>query len=404
MLDTAVARQETRVLRIVHFVRAPIGGIFRHILDLTAEQAARGHLVGLVLDSSTGGAFEAEKIAAAAPHLALGVTRLPISRKVRLADALAAWRVYKAVRDLRPDILHGHGAKGGTLARLVGTVLSRRSRPVARFYTPHGGSLHFQRTSVSGRFYFAVERLLERFCDGIIHVSRYEADTYRDKVGAPRCNTFVVVNGLRPDEFEEIVPAPDARDILFMGMMRDLKGPDLLLRAIAAIRDRSGYTPTVAMVGAGPERDSYRRLADDLGLGEAVAFADPLPTRQGLARGRLMVVPSRAESMPYIVLESIAAGMPLVATRVGGIPEIFADAADRLVRPDDVTALADAIEQALADPAGMRTKALAARAALRERFTVAAMAEAIERIYLATLAQRCKDAKTPGLRSLQPAE
>lgn len=403
MLDT-IARRDKRRLRIVHFVRSPVGGIFRHVLDLAAEQSANGHLVGIVLDSSTGGAFEADKIAAATRHLALGVTRLPIARRVRPADMLAAWRVYKAVRDLEPDVLHGHGAKGGALARIVGTILARRGRPVARFYTPHGGSLHFPKASHSGRFYFAVERMLERFCDGLIHVSRYEAMAYREKVGKPRCGASVVVNGLRREEFEEVVPAADARDIVYMGMMRDLKGPDVLIRAVAAIRDRTGRAPTVAMIGDGPDLASYRRLVEDLGLSQAVAFHAPMPTRRGMAHGHLMVVPSRAESMPYIVLESIAAALPLVATSVGGIPEVVGAAPSRLVPPGEIEAMADAIERALSDPVRTRTRALLARATLRERFTVEAMADATERLYAAALGQSVRGAKTAGVPSLQPAE
>jgi hypothetical protein len=90
MFDTGFSPPTEERLRIVHCVRAPIGGIFRHILDLAAEQSARGHLVGIVLDSTTGGAFEAQKIAEAAPHLALGVTRLPMTRGITPADLLSA--------------------------------------------------------------------------------------------------------------------------------------------------------------------------------------------------------------------------------------------------------------------------------------------------------------------------
>src|SRR6476660_7686344 len=108
MFDTGFSRPTEERLRIVHCVRAPIGGIFRHVLDLTVEQSARGHLVGIVLDSTTGGAFEARKIAEASPHLALGVTRLPMTRSIRPTDLFAAWRVYQTVRRFAPDVLHGH--------------------------------------------------------------------------------------------------------------------------------------------------------------------------------------------------------------------------------------------------------------------------------------------------------
>jgi glycosyltransferase involved in cell wall biosynthesis len=225
MFDTSTFRLPGGRLRIVHCVRAPIGGIFRNVLDLAAEQSARGHLVGIVLDSTTGGAFEAKKIADAAQHLALGVTRLPMSRSIKPSDIVSAWNVYRVVRGLAPDVMHGHGAKGGTFARLAGTLLSTARKPVARIYSPHGGTLHFDRGSLAGRLVFGIERLLERTCDAIVHVSRYEAEAYLDKIGKASCRVSVIVNGLRSEEFTEIVPAEGAKDIVYMGMLRDLKGP-----------------------------------------------------------------------------------------------------------------------------------------------------------------------------------
>jgi glycosyltransferase involved in cell wall biosynthesis len=404
MLHVTPPQIPTGTLRIIHCVRSPIGGIFRNVLDLAAEQSRRGHLVGIVLDSTSGGAFEATKIALAAPHLALGVTRLPMSRTVRPSDIIAAWRVYKSVRDLAPDVLHGHGAKGGTFARVVGTVLSTARRPVARIYTPHGGSLHFPNDTVAGRVYFSVERFLEHLCDGIIHVSRYEAEAYLDKVGKPRCGATVIVNGLRAEEFADIRPMPDARDLVYMGMMRELKGPDVLIKAVALLRDATGRAPTVHMLGDGPDRDAFVELAASLGLGEEIAFHDPKPTRDGMAMGRLMIVPSRAESMPYIVLETVAAGMPILATRVGGVAEILSGQIDRLLPPGDVSALAEAIGETLSDFPAALLRAKAARRVLRQRFTVEAMTDAVERLYVAALTRRRERAGSDVRPNLQLAE
>jgi len=404
MLQGPLNRKDPRQLRIVHCVRAPIGGIFRNVLDLAAAQTASGHHVGIVLDSLTGGDFEAAKIAQAAPGLALGITRLPMPRIINPSDAITGWRVFRAVRSLAPDVLHGHGAKGGTFARLVGTALSVSQKPVARFYSPHGGTLHYAKGSLAGRVFFGLERTLEHFCDGIVHVSRYEANTYLDKIGTPRCRASVVVNGLRPEEFADVELNPGASDLLYMGMMRDLKGTDVLIRAIALIRDRTGIAPTASLLGEGQDRPAYERLVTSLGLDGAVRFHSSKPTRQGFAMGRVMVVPSRAESMPYIVLESIAAGIPLIATRVGGIPEILGAASRNLVAPDNVEALAGKIEEMLGDPNSAHGSAMIARKALRERFTVEHMAASVERLYFRALARRRGLKEAGAAASLQPAD
>jgi glycosyltransferase involved in cell wall biosynthesis len=370
-------------LRIVHLVRAPIGGIFRHILDLASAQAAAGHDVGIVCNSLEGGAFEDDLIAGIAPRLTLGAARFPMRRQVSPSDLGAARDLMRHVGALGPDVVHGHGSKGGTYGRLIGTWLGRR-RPVARIYSPHGGSLHYSERSIEGRIYFAAERLLGRMTDGIVHVSAYEADTYRRKVGIPRCEAVVVRNGLRPDEYIPVVPNADARDLLFLGMMRHLKGIDVFLQAIAQLREQ-GRIVTAHVIGQTTEMESWHELARAVGIGEQVAFHLPKPTREAFAMTRALVVPSRAESMPYVVLEAIAAGLPIVATRVGGVPEIFGPRAGELVPPGDSTALADAIDRMLADPAQAAHDAEVRREWLLPRFHIDVMQEQVEKLYRAIL-------------------
>ena len=138
------------------------------------------------------------------------------------------------------------------------------------------------------------------------------------------------------------------------------------------------------MVSAGNER--YRALAQTLGIADRVAFGDPMPAREAFARARLIVVPSRAESMPYVVLEAIAAGIPIVATRVGGIPEIFGPSAEELVVPGDSGALAQAIEDVVAHPGRIASGVAAKRDWLRPRFHIEAMQGEVEALYGQVLA------------------
>jgi len=372
-------------LRIVHVVRAPIGGIFRHIVDLADAQAGAGHEVGIICDSTTGGRFEEDIIAKVTPRLALGATRFPMRRSISLTDIAATRHVLAHLAKLTPDVLHCHGAKGGAYGRLIAAWLGRK-RPIACFYAPHGGTLHFDEDSLEGKIYFAVERWLERLTDALIHVSAYEAETYRRKIGIPRCLAVVIRNGLREEEFTPVVPREDARDLLFLGMLRDLKGTDVFLEAIARIEQRYRRKVTAHVVGQAEEPERYRELAATLGIADRVAFSEPMPARDAFASARLIVVPSRAESMPYVVLEAIAAGIPIVATRVGGIPEIFGPAADELVVPGDPGALAQAIEDMLAHPRRIAAGVAAKRDWLRPRFHIEAMQGEIEGLYRKVLA------------------
>src|SRR4051812_27144847 len=344
-------------LRILHVFRAPVGGLFRHVADLATEQARKGHQVGIICDAATGGAYEDAILDELRQRLPLGLIRIPMRRKPSPQDLATTARVMSAVGKLAPDVVHGHGAKGGVYARLIGTWLRRR-RKVARLYTPHGGSMHYDAASLTGRVYFTAERLLERVTDAIIHVSQFEADTYRQKVQAPRCPVRIIPNGLRPEEFDPIEPAADARDLLFLGAFRDLKGIDVLIKAIAELQATKGLRVTANLVGQPEGRDDYVALAEFLGVADRVEFHDPMPARAAFATARAIVVPSRAESMPYVVLEAIAAGLPVVASNVGGIPEIFAARAHELVPAGDVAALAKALAALVADPARARVDAL----------------------------------------------
>ena len=112
-----------------------------------------------------------------------------------------------------------------------------------------------------------------------------------------------------------------------------------------------------------------------------------MPSREAFKLGRLLVAPSRAESLPYILLEAAAAAIPLIATNVGGIPEVFGPQASRLVPPGDAAALARAVAAALADPAALRNEALTLRARVRAEFSADVMADAVLAGYQEALAR-----------------
>jgi glycosyltransferase involved in cell wall biosynthesis len=124
------------------------------------------------------------------------------------------------------------------------------------------------------------------------------------------------------------------------------------------------------------------------GLGDAVRFVGAMPARAAFALGRLLVVPSRAESLPYIVLEAAAAGLPMVATRVGGITEIFGDETGALIPPGNVTALAHAIQFSLENPDEKHDAARRLRDRVREAFSTDAMTDAVLAAYRKVLTSK----------------
>jgi glycosyltransferase involved in cell wall biosynthesis len=372
-----------RHLRIIHFLRAPVGGLFRHVRDLAAAQAAAGHRVGIVCDSRTGSRQAELELSQLADALSLGVRRTAMSRNVGWRDLTAYREAVKIASEAEADILHGHGAKGGAYARLAGRAMRRRGREIRVFYTPHGGSLHYSRSSLQGRLYLDLEQRLAAHTDGLIFESAFGAKAYSEKVGRMGVAMRVIPNGLSPGEFYETLVADTAADFLFVGELRKLKGVDVLLDALAMVAARR--PASLAIVGAGPDERAFRQQARRLKLTRLAHFLGPKPARTAFTRGRCLIVPSRAESFPYIVLEAGAAQLPIVASDVGGIPEIAGPQAEMLVPPGDAVALAGKLDDFLSDPVPFVRTAEALQARIADKFTIAAMTQAVDDFYVCDL-------------------
>jgi glycosyltransferase involved in cell wall biosynthesis len=370
-------------LRILHAVRAPVGGIFRHILDLANGQADRGHHVGIIADSLTGGERAEAALKEIAPRLKLGVRRLAIRREPYPADMLVWARFMGLIGRLKPDVLHGHGAKAGAFIRL-----RPRSKDSIRVYTPHGGSLHYPLDTLKGTLYSRLERALMNSTDLFLFESAFARDTYQRTIGTPtgglvRC----VFNGVTADEFDPVAKAADATDVVYVGEFRHIKGADLLIDAVARLR-ADGKPVTLTLAGDGEEIEALKAQIQRLGLNEAVRFIGHVKARYGFSKGKLLVVPSRGDSMPYVVIEAAAAGIPMIAANVGGIPEIFGTHTEALFAPSIAGAMADAIETALDDPAAAQVRAKSLRERIVQHFSQKAMVEGVLAGYRDAFADR----------------
>ena len=370
-------------LNILHVFRTPVGGLFRHVRDLARGQAALGHRLGVVCDSTTGGDGAVQALAGISQYCSLGIERRLISRLPGLGDLSGARAVAAVARSVRPDILHGHGAKGGLYARLAGRRLG-----IPSVYTPHGGSLHFEWASPQGMIFLSAERALRRIGSGLLFVCDFERQRFDAKIGIGGKPNRVVFNGLWPDEIAGVSPDPDAADFIYLGELRKLKGVDVLLQALKSLE---GATCTIA--GDGEDRQEFETLASALGLADRVRFTGSLPARRAFAMGRVLVMPSRAESFPYVVLEAAAAGLPIIASRVGGIPEVLP--ANALVAPAEPEALAAAMAELKSAPQLCAARGAAMQRLVADRFSAAAMCAAVTEFYRDLLSVRYQSSPVP---------
>jgi glycosyltransferase involved in cell wall biosynthesis len=371
-------------LRILQVLRAPVGGLFRHVYDLTEELAKRGHQVGVVADSLTSDAMTGQRLRALAPSIALGTYYFPMPRTVGLGDVTTPFAVRALANRLNIEVLHGHGAKGGVHARLA--RLGRRDRVALN--TPHGGVLNYKPGTAVGGFFRGIERAIGGITDAYVFESAYAQQAFHRQIATPPCAEAVIHNGLAPNEFDPLPCDPDARDFVFVGEFREAKGIGYLIDAIVDVTAPDGRPATMAMAGSGPEFEATKEKIRRLGLSERIELLGVKPVRDALKRGHCLVVASLAESLPYVILEGASAGRPVLSTNVGGIGEIFGPTSASLFPAADTAALRKAMQGFMNDPQAAMAEAAIRLDYIRPRFTIVHMADQIEALYRQVLAKR----------------
>jgi|SRR5579884_612899 len=310
---------------------------------------------------------------------AAGVQVVELDRGGRLA--LGAWR--KLARYLREhpiDILHSHKFGSNVWAAVTKPLL-----PVPRLVT------HEHSWAFSGdRARLLLDRhVVSRAADRMVAVSDEDARRMVEVVGIPESKVTVVPNGVDipppadPRKLRRELGLPDGTTVIgFVGSLRPEKRVDLIVDAFAQVRTARGDVHLV-LVGAGPEEPALRARAERHGAADAITFAGFRADATDLAAGfDVAVLASDREGVPLSLLEYMALGRAIVATRVGGIPATARDGEHALlVPPGDAGALAGALRRLVDEPAERARLGEAARARQEADYSFAGMMRRIERLY-----------------------
>ena len=366
----------------MHIIRAPLGGAFRHVRDLVRAQLQCGMAVALVCSSRHYDLDSERQLEELMSLCSAGAWRIPIPRTVGINDIRAVYKILRICSEQSPvDILHGHGAKGSAYARIVAQRL-----PAVAICTPHGGALHYSSKTPSGIFFLSLERLLRLKTGGMIFESEYARRSYEVKVGKAQFPYVVIYNGLHDAEFLPVRRDEATYDFLFVGEFRTIKGIYVLLDAVQILSKRAKFK--LLFVGSGPEQTKLTEQIDRNDLNQFVDVVPPIhPARQAFQFGRYLIVPSLKESFPYIVLEALAAKMPLLATRVGGIPEIYGAKSDQLIPAANPTVLAERMFEMMTSPDTSQTMAKILHDHIATHMRAARMVEEVNKFYRSCL--RC---------------
>ncbi len=372
-------------MKILHVFRAPVGGLFRHIVDLATLQAQAGHEVGLIADLTTGGAQADARLAKLLPFMQLGIYRLPMQRNPNGRDFLAQLRINRIIAESGAEIVHGHGSKGGLFARLPGLVSGKGP---LRVYTPHGGSLNYHPGTAAHSFYMQIEKLLERGTDLLLFESKFVAERYFEYVCKSKKPYQVFFNGLLPVELTPIQHDEDAADFMFIGELRSVKGINILIESVAKLTSQLQQKITLNIYGTGPDEDMLKTLVEKHKLSKTIHFLGQASARSAFQSGKVMLMGSTFESMPYVVLEAAGCAQPIISTNVGGIPEIFGSESGSLVQPGSVKEMSEAMLDAIIHPHVLAAQAQRLRTRIANDFSAQRMASTIESAYLH--AMHCK--------------
>ncbi len=383
-----------KVLRVI--ARLNMGGPALHVSYLTAGLRERGYDTTLVAGSLARGEDSMEFVA---DELGIRVARLPELRRdiSALHDLRAVLSLARLIRRERPTILHTHTAKAGAVGRLAALVAGD-ARPPIVVHTFHGHVLRGYFGPGRTFAFRVLERWLARMTTALVAVSPEVRDDLVRLGVAPRDRFTVVRLGI---ELEERVTDHDGREetrrvlgigpdrftVGWIGRMTAVKRTSDVLLAFKELRER-GVDACLCMVGDGPDREPLERRAHELGIMRNTLFLgyqeDVAPF---YAAFDAMVLPSGNEGTPVSAIEALAAGRPVVATRVGGVPDVVRDGEDGfLVDTGDVESLAERLARLAGDAELRRTMGEAGRSRVVARYSVARLIDDVDRLYRSLLA------------------
>ena len=372
-----VPRPDAESLSVVHLLApATFGGLESVVAGLAAGQAEAGARVAIGLLLSPGSSWKSP-LAQSLEATGIPLSHLEFPPRAYLAERRA---VGALLARWRPQVLHTHGYRPDVLHAPLARTLG-----VGRVSTVHG----FTGGGLRNRIYEWIQRRALRRFDAVVVVSE-ALRTMLEAGGVPASRLHLVPNALKPAG--TLLDRASARDALglppegavvgWVGRFTQEKGPDQMIRAF------QGLDPTVSLslLGSGPMRGGLEDLAGNLGISKRIRWHGTVPNAASFLRAfDLVCLSSWTEGTPMVLLEAMAAETPVVATSVGGIPDVVSGDEALLVPPGDPSAMAEAMRATLADPAAARRRAEAASARLTRDFGVDQWLNRYRDVYRAAL-------------------
>jgi len=378
-----------RILRVI--ARLNMGGPALHVAYLSKGLAERGYATTLAAGRLARGE---DSMAFVAEELGVDVVHVPqLHREVSpIYDPVTVTRLVQEIRRVRPQILHTHTAKAGAVGRAA-ALLAGNARPPVIVHTFHGHVLRGYFDPIRTEIFRETERTLARYTTRLVAVGPQVRDDLVS-LGVAKAEKFSVIRlGIDLEsrvqgvdgrsELRRLFGVPEERFVVgWIGRMTAIKRVQDLLHAFRRLRDK-GVDATLCLVGDGPDRVDVERLASELDIARDTLFVGyQRDVASYYAFFDTLVLASANEGTPVVAIEALAAGRPVVATRVGGLPDVVTEGQDGfLVDPGDVQALADALEPLARDAALRERLGAAGRARVIPRYRVSRLIDDVDALY-----------------------
>lgn len=392
-----------KILRVI--ARLNMGGPALHVAYLTAGLSKRGYDTTLVAGSLARGE---DSMAFVAEDLGVPIVRIDeLGREISpIRDLVATVRLARLIRRERPQILHTHTAKAGTVAR-VAALLAGSRRPPIIVHTFHGHVLRGYFGPLRSRFFRLLERWLAARTTALIAVSPQVRDDLVELGVAPPERFVVIRLGIELEEridgaqngraeSRHYLGIPEDRFAVgWIGRMTAVKRTDDILVAFKQLRD-DGVDACLCLVGDGPDRPQLERRAHELGVIKDTLFLGyQEEVAPFYAAFDALILPSGNEGTPVSAIEALAAGRPVVATSVGGVPDVVRDGEDGyLVEAGATGELADRLARLARDPDLRERMGRSGRARVLPRYAVGRLVDDVDQLYRSLLGSAALKPKT----------
>lgn len=368
-------------IKVMQILGDAVGGIRNHVHEVIKSCPQHGFEIyyahGSVMDSVAKSDIEQfdQKL--------IKSFEFYIAKNPHYSDILNVFKIASICKINKVELIHGHGAKGGVYSRLVGVLLGLPS-----IYTPHGGSVHANFGRLEGFIYRAVERILKSVTRLYLFESNYTYKSFVAIAGELADDKFIINhNGISINLYSAVdswLPGREAViNLLVVGMLREIKGQAVAVRALAKLKEISGRRFHLHFCGAGPNENDLISIVKFYGLNDDVTFyGEVSDISKFYAMSNIVIIPSLYESFGYVAIEASLMRRPVVASDCGGLSEIILNGKTGYLFPvGDEDLLAKKVVSILENYTVSNEVVIAAELRVKEKFNLCAMLDTIFSAY-----------------------